>query len=68
MVRLAVSTIIVVAIVCMSCLPSLAWDETGHKITAYIAWQRMTPDVRDRVIKLMLAAPAGMVTGFEVTW
>lgn len=33
-----------------------AWDDVGHKITAYIAWQRMTPDVRERVIKILLAA------------
>ena len=37
-------------------VPVFAWDETGHKITAYIAWQRMTPDVRERVIKILLAA------------
>ncbi|HEX3101600.1 MAG TPA: S1/P1 nuclease [Pyrinomonadaceae bacterium] len=37
--------------------PVFAWDETGHKITAYIAWQRMTPDVRERVIKVLLSAP-----------
>ena len=36
---------------------AFAWDETGHKITAYIAWQRMTPDVREKVIKILLAAP-----------
>src|SRR3982751_2744987 len=40
-----------------SAIPAFAWDETGHKITAYIAWQRMTPDTRDRVIKTLLAAP-----------
>ena len=34
-----------------------AWDEVGHKITAYIAWQRMTPAVRDKVIKTLLEAP-----------
>ncbi|MEP7076200.1 MAG: S1/P1 nuclease [Acidobacteriota bacterium] len=34
-----------------------AWDEVGHKLTAYIAWQRMTPDVRARVIKILLTAP-----------
>lgn len=34
-----------------------AWDETGHKITAYIAWQQMKPDVRESVIKILLAAP-----------
>ncbi len=37
--------------------PAQAWDEIGHKITAYIAWQRMMPDVRERVIKLLLASP-----------
>jgi hypothetical protein len=34
-----------------------AWDEVGHKITAYIAWQRMTPATRERVINILLAAP-----------
>jgi hypothetical protein len=34
-----------------------AWDDTGHKISAYIAWQRMTPAVRERVIKILLEAP-----------
>jgi hypothetical protein len=36
---------------------TLAWDETGHKITAYIAWQQMTPAVRDAAIKILTAAP-----------
>jgi S1/P1 Nuclease. len=36
---------------------TLAWDDTGHKITAYIAWQQMTPAVRDAVIKILTAAP-----------
>src|SRR3954449_1244682 len=50
------SLMIAAAIVtCIS--PALAWDETGHKITAYIAWQRMTPEVRERVVKILLAAP-----------
>jgi hypothetical protein len=35
---------------------ALAWDDVGHKITAYIAWQQMTPEVRERVIKILLAA------------
>ncbi len=38
-------------------MPASAWDDTGHKITAYIAWQRMTPEVRERVLKILLAAP-----------
>src|SRR4051794_4177205 len=54
--RLIRSFMIAAAIaVCMS--TAFAWDETGHKITAYIAWQRMTPDVRERVIKILLTAP-----------
>ena len=47
---------IVSAIVSFSA-PTFAWDETGHKITAYIAWQRMTPEVREKVIKILLSAP-----------
>jgi hypothetical protein len=50
--------------VCLSILvtlvfafPSYAWDDTGHKITAYIAWQQMTPAVREQVIKTLLGAP-----------
>lgn len=38
-------------------LPAFAWDETGHKITAYVAWQRMTPEVREKVIKILQNAP-----------
>lgn len=41
---------------CIS-VPAFGWDETGHKITAYIAWQRMTPEVREKVIKILQAAP-----------
>ena len=36
---------------------TFAWDEVGHKSTAYIAWQQMTPAVRDAVIKLLTSAP-----------
>lgn len=35
----------------------LAWDDTGHKITAYIAWEQMTPQAREMAIKLFLNAP-----------
>jgi len=40
-----------------SAVSAFAWDDVGHKITAYIAWQQMTPDVRERVIALLRAAP-----------
>lgn len=45
------------AILLLFAIPGLAWDDTGHKISAYIAWQRMTPGVRERVIKILLEAP-----------
>lgn len=35
----------------------LAWDEVGHKLTTYIAWERMTPQVREKVSKLLREAP-----------
>lgn len=40
-----------------SAVSGFAWDDVGHKISAYIAWQQMTPAARDRAIKILLAAP-----------
>lgn len=57
MLRNAINCGLLAATLCIFCLPAYGWDETGHKITAYIAWQRMTPDVRERVIKLLREAP-----------
>ncbi len=34
-----------------------AWDDTGHKVSAYIAWRQMTPEVRAKAVKLLIAAP-----------
>ena len=34
-----------------------AWDDVGHKTTAYIAWQRMSPQAREAVIKILRSAP-----------
>lgn len=36
---------------------AFAWDEVGHKLSAYIAWERMTPEVRGKVVKILLDAP-----------
>ncbi len=38
-------------------LPVLAWDDAGHRLTAYIAWERMTPAAREQAIKILLKAP-----------
>ncbi len=39
------------------CPPVFGWNDVGHKLTAYIAWQRMSPAARENVIKIMLKAP-----------
>ena len=36
---------------------AFAWDDVGHKITAYAAWQRMTPATRENVIRVLRQAP-----------
>ncbi len=45
------------SIIVVSVSRALAWDDTGHKLTAYIAWEQMTPQARDAVIKVLLNAP-----------
>ncbi len=34
-----------------------AWDDTGHKLKAYIAWEQMSPQAREKAIKILLSAP-----------
>lgn len=34
-----------------------AWDDAGHKLTGYIAWQTMSPQVREKVIRILRSAP-----------
>ncbi|MGI8786658.1 MAG: S1/P1 nuclease [Pyrinomonadaceae bacterium] len=36
---------------------AFAWNDTGHKLTAYIAWEQMSPQARERAIKILLSAP-----------
>jgi hypothetical protein len=57
MFKSSMSVALFCAVVLLFSIPAYAWDETGHKISAYIAWQRMTLDVRERVIKILLEAP-----------
>lgn len=38
-------------------LVAFAWDDVGHKTTAYIAWQQLTPQARERVSKILQEAP-----------
>ena len=34
-----------------------AWNSTGHKATAYVAWQAMTPETRERVAAVLQRHP-----------
>lgn len=38
-------------------IPTFAWNDVGHKITGYIAWQRMSPKAREAVIRILRSAP-----------
>jgi len=37
--------------------PAFSWDAAGHQVVAYIAWQQMTPETRDQVIRILRSAP-----------
>ena len=34
-----------------------AWDDAGHKTIAYIAWNQMSKDARERAYKILMSAP-----------
>jgi len=50
------SVLFLATVMLFPAISASAWDDVGHKITAYIAWQQMTPEVRERVIKILAAA------------
>src|SRR5687767_14215322 len=50
-------SIFAVVAVFATALSSFAWDDVGHQITGYIAWQRMSPTARENVIRILRAAP-----------
>ena len=55
--NIGVRFVVLIALLGCFAFSAFGWDETGHKITAYIAWQRMTPEVREKVLKILLSAP-----------
>jgi hypothetical protein len=50
-------SLLLFALLAASVVPARAWDETGHKVVAYIAWQEMTPEARAAVIDVLGYAP-----------
>lgn len=44
-------------LLCLLPQTSFAWNDVGHKTIAYIAWENMTPEARQKAIELLLVAP-----------
>ncbi len=55
--KMSVKILLILAIAAIFVSSVLAWDDTGHKLTAYIAWEQMSPQARERAIKILLSAP-----------
>lgn len=47
-------------------LPVQAWNATGHRLTAAIAWEEMTPAARTQVTELLLLHPEAKI--WETRW
>ena len=46
---------IVLSFIFVSSVP--AWDDAGHKLTAYIAWQQMSAEARNEAFRILMKAP-----------
>ncbi|MCB1664692.1 MAG: S1/P1 nuclease [Pseudomonadales bacterium] len=38
-------------------LPALAWDATSHRLSAYVAWEALTPAHRNRLLQILEKHP-----------
>ncbi len=52
-----VKTFFLLSVIIISAFSAFGWDDTGHKLTAYIAWEQMSPQARETAIKVLLSAP-----------
>jgi hypothetical protein len=57
MLKKLAKTLLLPIVISIFGISAMAWDDAGHKLSAYIAWQQMTPAVRERVVKILLSAP-----------
>jgi S1/P1 Nuclease len=55
--KLLIKVLFLSALTFAFCFPAFAWDDSGHKLVAYIAWQQMSPEAREAAIKILLNAP-----------
>ncbi len=52
-----IRTLTALVLLCAFAMPAFGWNETGHKLVAYIAWQKMTPQTREKVSALFANSP-----------
>ena len=57
MLRLIKTVFFVTLMTISATAPAFCWNDVGHKITGYIAWQRMSQQARDNVIRILRDAP-----------
>ena len=50
-------TVLTLVLCVLGAISAFGWDDVGHRITGYIAWQRMSPLARENVIKILREAP-----------
>lgn len=48
---------ILCSLICLLPQTAFAWDDVGHKVVSRIAWEKMTPQARQKAIELLLLAP-----------
>ena len=56
--RLAAAAAIAVMILPIAPRAALAWDDLGHMVITRIAWSQLTPRTRERLIAMLMQAPA----------
>src|SRR5687767_404400 len=55
--RTLIRSVFLSVFVLLSAAAAFGWDDVGHKTTAYIAWQQMSPAARESVIRILRTAP-----------
>jgi hypothetical protein len=56
--RVSAALVAAVAAVLLSPVIAAAWNPTGHRTVAAVAWEHMTPQARTRAIALLMHGPA----------
>ena len=52
-----INRLLITACLALVCSHAWGWDATGHRLSAYIAWDLMPQETREKVIKLIQAHP-----------